>query len=345
VKATLIYGAHDIRVEAVPDPKLREPTDAIVRVVRAAICGSDLRPFGSAPTGEMGTPIGHEFLGLVEETGAEVSGVAQGDLVVAPFAFADNTCEFCRRGLHTSCPNGGVCGVGGVEGGQAEAVRVRQAHGSLVKLPVEADSASLGSLLTSADVFSTGHHAAVTAGVCPGDSVTVVGDGAVGLLGVLAAKRLGAEQIVLMGRHRARTELGREFGATDVVVERGQEGIAKVRERTDGHGTQRVLEAVGTEAALDMALGAARDGGVISRVGVPQYDRGPIGFEAMFGRNLTLTGGPAPARAYIETLLPDILSGRVQPGRVFDRTVGLDDVPDGYQAMANLQALKVLVRP
>jgi threonine dehydrogenase-like Zn-dependent dehydrogenase len=345
MKATLIHGPHDIRVETVPDPKLHEPTDAIVHVVRAAICGSDLWPYGSAPTNEIGEPIGHEFLGVVEETGTEVPGLVPGDLVVAPFAFADNTCEFCRRGLHTSCPNGGVWGVAGVGGGQAEAVLVPQAQGSLVKLPVETDSALLTSLLTLADVFSTGHHAAVTAGVSTGDSVTVVGDGAVGLLGVLAAKRLGAEQVVLMGRHQPRTDLGRKFGATDVVPERGQEGIARVRELTGGHGTARVLEAVGTEAALQMALGAARDGGVVSRVGVPQYDQGPIGFQAMFGRNLTLTGGPAPARAYIETLLPDVLSGRVEPGRVFDHTVGLDDVADGYRAMADRQALKVLVRP
>ncbi|NMO90602.1 alcohol dehydrogenase catalytic domain-containing protein [Actinomycetospora sp. TBRC 11914] len=345
MKATLIHGAGDIRVEHVPDPELVEPTDAIVRVVRAAICGSDLWPYASAPVDEAGAPIGHEFIGVVEDVGAEVTGVAAGDLVVAPFTFADGTCEYCREGLHTACPNRGVFGTRGAGGGQADAVRVPLATGTLVKLPVAADSELLGSLLTLADVFSTGHHAAVTAGVLAGDSVTVVGDGAVGLSAVLAAKRLGAEQIVLMGHHRNRTDLGREFGATDVVAERGDEGVAKVRDLTKGQGTRRVLECVGLLPALETAEGVARAGGVISRVGVPQYTDGPIGFAAMFGANLTLTGGPAPARAYIETLLPDVLDGTIAPGRVFDRAVDLDGVPEGYQAMADRQALKVLVTP
>jgi threonine dehydrogenase-like Zn-dependent dehydrogenase len=339
-----MYGAGDVRVEHVPDPTLQAPTDALVRVVRSCICGSDLWPYGSMPVKEQGRRMGHEFLGVVEDLGSDVSGLKAGDLVVAPFVWADNTCDFCREGLHTSCRHGGGWGAPGVDGGQGEAVRVPQAQGTLVKLPVAADSALLTSLLTLSDVFCTGHHGAVTARVAPGHSVTVVGDGAVGLSAVLAAKRLGAEQIVLMGRHTDRTDLGREFGATDVVAERGEEGVARVRELTGGEGTHAVIECVGTEQSLVTSVGVVRDGGVISRLGVSQYTQVPMGFDTML-RNITLTGGAAPARAYIEELLPDILDGTIEPGKVFDRTIGFDDVPDGYRAMADRKALKVLIQP
>jgi len=344
MRATLIYGAGDVRVEDVPDPKLHEPTDALVRVVASCVCGSDLWPYGSMARVDQGRRIGHEFLGVVEETGAEVPGFAPGDLVVAPFVWSDGTCEFCREGLHTSCRHGGGWGADGVDGAQGEAVRVPQAQGTLVTLPVGEDSALLPSLLTLADVFPTGHHAAVSAGTGPGSSVTVIGDGAVGLCAVLAARRLGAERIVLMGRHTERTDLGREFGATDVVAERGEEGVARAREVTGGDGTHVVLECVGTKQALDTAFGVVRDGGAVSRVGVPQYLDGPVG-ASMFMRNVSLTGGVAPARAYIEQLLPDVLDGKVEPGRVFDRTIGLEEVPDGYRAMADRSAVKVLIRP
>jgi threonine dehydrogenase-like Zn-dependent dehydrogenase len=288
MRAIVMHGAGDVRVEEVPDPRLREPTDAVVRVLRGCICGSDLWPYRSMPPSPEGRRIGHEFLGVVEETGAEVSGFARGDLVVAPFVWSDGTCDFCREGLQTSCRHGGQWAADGVDGGQGEAVRVPQAAGTLVKLPVAADSALLPSLLSLSDVFPTGHHCAVRAGVGPRTSVTVIGDGAVGLCALLAARRLGAERIILMGRHKDRTDLGREFGATDVVAERGAEGIERVRE---------------------------------------------------------LTGGVAPARAYIDDLLPDVLAGRVEPGRVFDLTVDLDGAPDGYRAMASRQALKVLIQP
>jgi threonine dehydrogenase-like Zn-dependent dehydrogenase len=231
-----------------------------------------------------------------------------------------------------------------VDGGQGEAVRVPQAQGTLVKLPVGEDSALLPSLLSLSDVFPTGHHCAVTAGVNPRTTVTVIGDGAVGLSAVLAAKRLGAEQIILMGRHKQRTDLGREFGATDVVAERGEEGVAKVRELTGGDGTHTVLECVGLKQAIETAYGVVRAGGTISRVGAPQYPDVPADF-GTFLRNITLTGGVAPARAYIDELLPDVLDGTVQPGKVFDRTFDLDGVPDGYRAMADREALKVLIRP
>ncbi|MCX4616809.1 MULTISPECIES: alcohol dehydrogenase catalytic domain-containing protein [Streptomyces] len=344
MRATFMYGAGDVRVENAPDPVIQQPTDAVVRVVLSCVCGSDLWPYKSMPAGEQGRPMGHEFLGVVEETGADVTGVKRGDMVVAPFTYCDNTCDYCRKGLHSSCRNGGRYGWDGVDGGQGEAVRVPQATGTLVKLPVGEDSELLPSLLSLSDVLGTGHHGAVTAGVTRGDSVLVIGDGAVGLSAVLAAKRLGAEQIVLMGRHTARTDLGRDFGATDVVAERGEEGIARVRDLTGSRGAERVIEAVGTEQALQAAFGSVTDGGAISRLGVPQYELGPIG-PAMIMRNITLTGGVSPARAYIEELLPDVLDGTLAPGRLFDRAVGLDEVPDGYRAMADREALKVLIRP
>jgi threonine dehydrogenase-like Zn-dependent dehydrogenase len=340
-----MYGAGDVRVEDVPDPKLEQPTDALVRVVRACICGSDLHPYHSMPASEQGSPMGHEFIGVVEDTGSDVATLQRGDLVIAPFAWSDNTCEFCREGVHTSCRNGGFWAAGGIGGGQAEAVRVPLADGTLVKAPVGEDSALIPSLLTLSDVFLTGHHAAVKAGVDPRTTVTVIGDGAVGLSAVLAAKRLGAERIILMGRHTDRTDLGREFGATDVVAERGAEGVERVRELTGGDGTHTVLECVGHMPAYEQAVGVVRAGGVISRVGVPQYEEAPVGFGSLFGRNITLTGGPAPVRAYIEELLPEVLDGRIEPGRVFDRTVDLDGVPDGYRAMDARDALKVLVQP
>jgi threonine dehydrogenase-like Zn-dependent dehydrogenase len=344
MKATVMYGAGDVRVENVPDATIHEPTDALVRIVRSCICGSDLWPYGSMPPSNEGRRMGHEFIGIVEDIGSDVSGLKSGDLVVAPFVWADNTCDFCTEGLHTSCRHGGQWGEPGLDAGQGEAVRVPQAQGTLVKLPVAEDSALMPSLLTLSDVFCTGHHAAVKGQVAPGKSVTVIGDGAVGLCAVLAAKRLGAEQILLMGRHRERTDLGRLFGATDVVTERGADGVERVRELTRGDGTHAVLECVGTKQALETAFGAVRDGGVVSRVGVPQYEEGPIGFDTVM-RNLTLAGGAAPARAYIEELMPDVLDGTVEPGRVFDRVIGLDEVPDGYRAMADREALKVLIQP
>jgi threonine dehydrogenase-like Zn-dependent dehydrogenase len=339
-----MYGAGDVRVEHVPDPTLREPTDALVRVTQSCVCGSDLWLYQSLPSTEQGSRMGHEFIGVVEDVGSEVSGLKTGDLVVAPFVFADNTCDFCTEGLHAACRHGGPWAWGGIDGGQGEAVRVPLAQGTLVKLPVSEDSALLPSLLTLSDVFCTGHHGAMTSGVRKGSAVTVIGDGAVGLCAVLAAKRLGAEQVVLMGRHDQRTDLGREFGATDVVAERGDEGVERVRELTGGDGTHAVIECVGTREALDTAVAVVRAGGTVSRLGVPQYEEAPLGF-LPFYRNVTITGGVAPVRAYIEGLLPDVLDGTIEPGKVFDRAIGLEEVPGGYRAMADREALKVLVRP
>ncbi|MEU0692827.1 alcohol dehydrogenase catalytic domain-containing protein [Streptomyces niveus] len=344
MRATFLYKAGDVRVQDTPDPVIERPTDAIVRIVRSCVCGSDLHPYRTMDASDGPVPMGHEFLGVVEETGTEVSGLERGDMVVAPFAYADNTCAYCQEGFQTSCPRGGFFATG-TGGAQAEAVRVPQAQGTLVRLPVGEDSALLPSLLTLADVYGTGHHAAKQARVGERTTVTVIGDGAVGLLAVLSARQLGAERIILMGRHRSRTDLGRFFGATDVVAERGQEGIEKVRELTGGQGTHAVLEAVGHMPAYEMAVGAVRPGGVISRVGVPQYEAAPVGFSSLFGPNITLTGGPAPVRAYIDELLPAVLDGTVDPGRVFDRTVSLDEVPEGYGAMDRRESLKVLVTP
>jgi threonine dehydrogenase-like Zn-dependent dehydrogenase len=349
MRATYMYGAGDVRVIEVPDPTLQQPTDALVRVVRSCVCGSDLHPYHSMPVSAGGTSMGHEFIGVVEATGAEVTTVRPGDFVIAPFAVSCGRCEFCRAGLQTSCVSGGFWNDAriGTGGGQAEAVRVPLADGTLVKVPgVDAgtDEALLASVLTLSDVYGTGWHAAVRGGVSTGSTVTVIGDGAVGLMAVLSAKELGADRIVLMGRHPARTALGRELGATDVVAERGEEGIATVRDLTDG-GSPIVLEAVGHMPAYQQAVGIVRPGGVISRVGVPQYEDAPVGFGSLFGPNITLTGGPAPVRAYIEHLLPGVLDGTVNPGSVFDLTIALDDAPKGYAAMDERTALKVMLTP
>lgn len=346
MRATYIYGAGDIRVEDVPDPTLLQPTDAIVRVTRACICGSDLHPYHSRPASERGTTIGHEFIGVVEEVGAEVRTVRPGDFVIAPFAWSDGTCRYCAAGLQTSCEHGGFWNMPDqqVGGGQAEAVRVPLADGTLVKVPGAVDEALYPSLLSLSDVYGTGWHAALRARVDASTTVAVIGDGAVGLLAVLSAKQMGAARIILMGRHRSRTDLGREFGATDVVADRGDDGIQQVKDLTDGQGVHAVLEAVGMLPAYEQALGVVRPGGVISRVGVPQYDQGPVGPQ-LFYRNLTLTGGPAPVRAYIEQLLPAVLDGTVDPGKVFDQTVDLERTADGYRAMDQRTALKVMVTP
>ena len=339
-----MYEAGDVRVEDVPDPRILEPTDALVRITRACICGSDLWPYKSMPAGDGGRRMGHEFIGVVEDVGPDVAAIKRGDLVVAPFAYSDGTCAFCHEGLHTSCVNGGFWGSENVDGGQGEAVRVPQADGTLVVLPVGEDDALMPSLLTLSDVFATGHHAAVSARVRPGSTVAVVGDGAVGLCGVMAAKRLGAEQIIILGRHKDRTDLAVEFGATDVVPERGKEAVVRVRELTGGVGVHSVLECVGYEESFKTALRIARPGGAVGRVGVPQFGDMP-GARQTFQHNVTVSGGVAPARAYIEELMPDVLEGRLQPGRVFDRTVGLDGVPDGYRAMDERESIKVLIEP
>src|SRR3989440_4933938 len=344
MRATVLYGPGDVRVENVPDARPIEPTDALVAVSRACICGSDLWPYKLMKPGEPPRRMGHEAIGVVEAVGSGIRTLKAGDVVVMPFAYSDGPCAFCHEGLHTSCVHGGFFGTVELPGAQAEALRVPLADGTLFVLHVGADDALMASLLTLSDVMGTGHHAARAAKVGRGKTAAVIGDGAVGLCAVIAARRLGAEQIILMGRHSDRIALAKQFGATDVVSERGEEAVARVRELTGGLGVHSVLECVGTDQAMHSAIGIARPGGVVGRVGVPHYETIPASQPAFYN-NLTISGGPAPVRAYIEELLPDVLEGRIEPGRVLDRVISLDEVPDGYRAMNEREAIKVMVKP
>src|SRR6266568_2619975 len=326
MRATVMYGAGDVRIEKVPDPQIVEPTDALIRVTRACVCGSDLWPYQKMERSVSGRVMGHEAIGVVEDVGADVRTIKGGDFVIMPFAFSDGTCVFCHDGLQTSCIHGGFFGTTEVAGAQAEAVRIPLADGTLFPVGAHADDALMASLLTLSDVMGTGHHAAIIARVAPGKSVAVVGDGAVGLCGVIAAKRLGAEQIIILGRHADRIALAKEFGATDVVSERGDEAVERVRDLTGGFGAHSVLECVGLGPSTETAISIARPGGAVGRVGVPQDEAMPASEPAFYG-NITVSGGPAPVRAYIEELMPDILDGRIDPGKVFDRVVSLDEVP------------------
>jgi threonine dehydrogenase-like Zn-dependent dehydrogenase len=344
MRATIMYKAGDVRVETVPDAQIVEATDAVIRVSRACICGSDLWPYKDLAPTAAGRPMGHEAIGVVESVGKAVQRFRRGDLVIMPFAFSDGSCDFCHEGLQTACSHGGYFGVGMVGGAQAEAVRVPLADGTLYKLSVSEDDALIPSLLTLSDVMGTGHHAAVVGRVQRGKKVAVIGDGAVGLCGVIAAKRLGAEQIIILGRHPGRIALATDFGATGVVRERGEAAIEQVRTLTGGTGVHSVLECVGSEDAMRTAVLITRAGGAIGRVGVPHYESTPASPQAFYA-NISVGGGPAPVRAYIETLLPDILDGRIHPGRVFDRTISLNEVPAGYRAMNDRDAIKVMVKP
>ncbi len=345
MRAAMFHGPGDVRIEQVPDPRIEAPTDAVVRVAAACICGSDLWPYRGVGGKEPGTRIGHELMGRVEEVGPEVRSVKPGDLVLAPFAISDGSCEFCREGLQTSCVNSLWWGSD-TDGGQGEAVRAPYADGTLVALPPDFtdDDERLPAVLPLTDVMATGHHAAVAAGVRAGFTVAVVGDGAVGLCGVLAAARLGAERVIALGRHEDRTAIARRFGATDVVAERGEEAINAVRELTGGHGAHAVLECVGTQDSFRTATSICRDGGTVGYVGVPQLVES-LDIADMFGRNVGVRGGVAPVRAYLPELLADVLAGRLDPSPVLDLTVDLDGVPEGYAAMDSRRAIKVMVRP
>lgn len=344
MRATVMHGAGDVRIENVPDASIVNSTDAVIRVTRACICGSDLWPYQSMKPSEVGQRIGHEAIGIVEAIGRDVRNIKVGDFVIMPFAYSDGTCAFCHDHLYTSCVHGGFFGVGDVSGAQAEAVCVPLADGTLYALKTRADDATMASLLTLSDVMGTGHHAARMAQVTPGKIAAVVGDGAVGLCAVIAAKRLGAEQIILLGRHPDRIALGRAFGATDIVSERGDDAIEHVRELTGGFGAHSVLECVGHGESTNTAILITRPGGHVGRVGVPQEPSLPSSMPAFY-HNITIGGGPAPVRAYIDELLPDVLEGRIEPGRVFDRVIGLDGVPQGYRDMNDRKAIKVMVNP
>lgn len=345
MRATIMHGPGDVRVQNVPDAKIIKPTDALVRITYASICGSDLWPYrGYDEFPENGLPMGHEAIGIVEEIGSDVQTIKAGDVVAMPFAYSDGTCPHCQAGIHTSCVHGGFFhGNHDTGGAQAEAIRIPYADGTLYPLPASNDPALMPALLTLTDVMATGHHAALTSWVGPGKIAAVIGDGAVGLCGVIAACRLGAEQIILMGRRSNRIALGWQFGATAVVRERGEEAVQRVRELTNGVGADSVLECVGTDLSMQTALDIVRPGGAIGRVGVPHNVNIPAG-DPTFFQNLTISGGPAPARAYFDELLPDILEGRIEPGRVFDQVVSLDEVAEGYRAMDEREAIKTLIK-
>ncbi len=341
MRAAIFNGAGSVTVGDRPDPSIVEPTDAVVRVVLACVCGSDLWYFRGDTPFEPG-PIGHEFIGVVEETGSAITTLARGDLVIAPFAFSDGTCPNCQNGITTACMNGGFFPQNG-DGGQGEAVRVPLADSTLVVVPGSGHSdETMRSLLTLSDVMATGHHAAVCARVEPGRTVAVVGDGAVGLSAVLAAKRLGAERIIALSRHADRQALAGRFGATDLVPERGDEAVEKIRELTGGVGVDAVMECVGTGQAMETAIGIARAGAMVGFVGVPHGVELPIG--RMFRRTVGVRGGGAPVRVYLPELLDDVLEGKLDPGRVFDYETDLESIGDAYAAMDERRAIKSLVR-
>lgn len=342
MRAAIFGGPGQITVGERPDPVIENPTDAIVRVSLACVCGSDLWYYRGLSPHDLGA-IGHEFIGTVEEVGSEVRDLRPGDFVVTPFTFSDGTCVLCRAGWFSNCLNGGGYGNHGIDGGQGEAVRVPFAETTLVKVPGSGHSdKTLRSILALSDVACTGHHAAASAGVGPGMTVAVVGDGAVGLSAVLAAKRLGARQIIALSRNPARQVVAREFGATNIVEERGDEAVAAVRELTGGLGVEAALECVGTGESMSTAFGIARSGGMVGAVGAPHDVEVPI--DVVIFRNVGLRGGVAPARRYLPALLEDVLADRINPGRVFDFETDLDHIVEGYEAMDDRRAIKSLVR-
>jgi threonine dehydrogenase-like Zn-dependent dehydrogenase len=341
MRAAIFNGPGDIRVGERPDPTIVEPTDAVVRVVLGCVCGSDLWYYRGESAHAVGS-IGHEFIGVVEELGAGVTGLSKGDLVIAPFIYSDMSCPHCRNGSTISCPRGGNFGDGDIDGGQGEAVRVPLAGSTLVPVPGSGHSdPMLRSLLTLSDVMATGHHAAVSADVKRGDTVAVVGDGAVGLCAVLAAHRFGADRIIALSRHPDRQQLAKTFGATDIVEARGDEAHQAVLDLTDGIGADAALECVGTAQAIDTAAAIARPGSTVGIVGVPH---GEVPFSEAFFRNIAWRGGPAPARIYIPDLLDDVLAGTIDPGKVLDYETDLEHTPDAYQAMDERRAIKSLIR-
>ena len=338
MRATTIHAPGDIRFEEVPDPVIEEPTDAIVKVVAGCICGSDLWPYRGANDIDSGSTIGHECVGVVEEVGSAVKDFGPGDFVIVPFCHCDNTCAHCLAGVQSVCDN-----LGFTASGQGEYARVTQADGSLVKTDGMPDASLIPSLLTLSDVMATGWHAAVAAGVKPGGTAVVIGDGAVGLCGVLAASQLGAERVIAMSRHEPRQEIARAFGATDIVAERGKEGGSCIAELTKGIGADAVLECVGTDEAMKTAFAVARPGSTVGFVGVPHGVELPV--RRMFQKNVGLAGGMAPVRRYLPELLERVLSGAIDPGRVFDLTLPLSESAVGYRAMDERRAIKVLLQP
>ena len=338
MRATVLHGKGDVRVETRDRPAILEPTDAIVRLSAACVCGSDLWPYRGLDDFGQPTPMGHEYVGIVEEIGDQVGGIKPGQFVIGSFFASDNTCDICRSGYQSSCVH-----RQGVGGAQAEYMRVPLADGTLVATPGTPDEDLIPSLLTASDVLGTGWFGAVAAQAGPGRTVAVVGDGAVGLLAVLAAGQLGAERIIAMSRHEPRQQLAREFGATDIVVERGDEGVAKIKELTDGLGAHSVIEAVGTQESMMQAIRSTRAGGHVGYVGV-SHDVSLPG-EEMFFSHVHLHGGPAPVREYLPQLIDLIWNRTINPGKVFDLELPLEQAADGYRAMDERRAIKALLRP
>jgi threonine dehydrogenase-like Zn-dependent dehydrogenase len=345
MKAAIFKGPGEIEIGDRPDPVIKESTDSVVRVVLACVCGSDLWYYRGETEFPADSPIGHEFIGVVEQVGDDVKTVAAGDFVVSPFAYSDGTCPDCQVGMTTACAHGGFIPAGNGDGGQGELVRVPQADGTLVKVPGSPSDYSddvLASLLALSDVMGTGQHAAVSAQVEPGDVVAVVGDGAVGLCAVIAAKRLGAERIIALSRHPDRQKLAQEFGATDIVDTRGDQAVEDVKKLTDGVGVDAALECVGTNEAMQTALAICRAGAIVGNVGLPHNVEIPA--LGIFVRNVGVHGGPAPVRAYLPELIEDVLAERINPGKVFDLTTDLNGIAEAYAAMDQRRAIKSLVR-
>ena len=339
MRGVILHAPGDVTVEDLPVPHVVDPTDAVLRIEAACICGSDLWPYrGLQPVEE--SPMGHEYIGTVVEVGSEVTSVSVGDFVVGSFCLSDNTCEICRSGYQSRCVNGGFA-----NGTQAQYARIQQADGTLVVVPGGRpdDPELLASLLAASDVLGTGWFGAVAAEAGPGKTVAVVGDGAVGLLAILAAKELGAERVIAMSRNPQRQALAKEFGATDIVEERGEEGVSRVKDLTNGLGAHSVVEAVGTQQSMEQAIGACRPGGHVGFVGVSHDVSLPGGL--LFGTEVHLHGGPAPVRRFLPDLIDRILAGKINPGRVFDQRIPLDEAPEGYKAMDERRAIKVLLEP
>jgi len=338
MRAAVLHAPHDVRFEERPEPKIVHPTDAIIRISATCVCGSDLWPYrGVQPVTEP-SPMGHEYCGVVEEVGREVKSIKPGQFVIGSFFASDNTCPICRSGYQSSCQHAEFVG-----GAQAPMLRVPLADGTLVATHGVPSAEMVPSLLATSDVLGTGWFAADAANVKPGKTVAVVGDGAVGLLGVLAAKQMGAERIIAMSRHEARQKLARRFGASDVVTERGDEGIARIKDMTGGLGADCVLECVGTQESMKQAIGSARKGGYVSYVGVPHGVQ--LDGQSLFFAHVHLHGGPAPVRRFLPKLIELVLNGKIDPGRVFDLTLPLAQVAEGYRAMDERRAIKTLLQP
>lgn len=338
MKGTVLYGARDVRFEDRPEPKIEKPTDAVIRISATCVCGSDLWPYRGIQKIDQPTPMGHEYCGVVEEVGREVKNVKPGQFVIGSFCISDNTCPNCLNGYQSGCQN-----LEFMSRAQAPMLRVPLADGTLVPTPYVPSDDLLPSLLTISDVFGTGWFAADAADVKSGSTAVVVGDGAVGLLGVLSAKLMGAERIIAMSRHEQRQQIAREFGATDIVTERGDEGVARIKELTEGIGADSVLECVGTEKSMTQAIQSTRPGGSIGYVGVPHGMR--LDVWPVFFKLVHLHGGPAPVRRYLPDLITKVWDRKIDPGKVFDMVLPISQVAEAYRAMDERRAIKTLLKP